>query len=220
MSGCLDPDPSIALELAGTALTASLNVSKARGNALKVLPDGAYVADKIGCALSVELEYSTGGAATPVPIIWTTFMFDSGGFSGAAAAGGIRFPVDGVYYISTFVGVRKSTNGGPTDEGIYLRKNGSSDLNNQIIVTGVTNAGSTYEQPSSGAYIEKMAAGSPFDATLILRSYLLSGRVVMAAGDYIQVMLIDTANPITWVEGDYPGRIKSWITVSLLHPAA
>lgn len=217
MSGCLDPDPSIALELAGTALTARLNVSAQPGNALQSLPDGAFVTDKVGCAFSVVLSYAASGVATGAPILWDFVNFGGGAFGGAPAGiGGIRLPVSGVYYISTFVGVTKTTIVGASSEGLYLRRNGTSDLNNPVIVSGVTNAGSTYKTPD-GAFVENMAASSPFDGALVLRSYQLSGRMKFTAGDYFQVMLIDAANPVTTVHGDLVSRIASWVTVSLLH---
>lgn len=185
VAGCLDPDPSIALELDGTALTARVNVSSTPGNGATVVGDGLYVAG--GFAAAVRRTLSTQAYTAPqtaLAVAWDTEDFDTGGVFDIAAPSRLTCPVSGLYQITAYVNTTTTTYSAGSD-GLKVRLNGTTELND------VSTTSSIFYAPPKGGnrglWADAIWLGAFASANQ--KPLMLSGRFRANAGDYVEVLL-------------------------------
>lgn len=184
MPGCLDPDPSIALELVGSALTARVNLSTTPGNALQVLPDGVYAQGGFACALrrSVSAQSYTGPQAA-LAVSWDTEDFDSAAMWDPALPTRITLPVTGMYVVSTYLNVAVGTVVAGA-HGAKIRANGSTDLN-----VPTPFAGNTPYTPLTNRGLWTDSATTMQLLTTLQLPVFVAGKFRATAGEYIEAIL-------------------------------
>ena len=190
MSGCLDPDPSIALELAGTALTARVNLSTTPGNAATIASGGLYVQGGFVCAVRrASSNQAFTAPQSALAVSWDTEDFDTGGCFDVAQPTRLTCPVSGVYQITAYLNVTFTTYSAGLD-GIKIRANGATELND---VTDVSTIFATPPKAGNrGLWADAVWLGAFASANQ--KPLMLSGRFRANALDYVEVLLSASAS--------------------------
>lgn len=185
MSGCLDPDPSIALELVGTALTARVNLSTTPGNAAAIAADGLYVQGGFSCAVRrTASNQSFTAPQSALAVSWDTEDFDTGGCFDIAQPTRLVCPVSGIYQITAYLNVTLGSYVAGLD-GIKIRANGTTELNDVSDVTTIF--ATTPKGGSRGLWADAVWLGAFVSANQ--KPMMLSGRFRANALDYVEVLM-------------------------------
>lgn len=215
MGGCLDPDPSVELELVGGALTARVHPSADPGNGLSVVADGVYVAGGFATALRRAAgNQAFTGPTAGLAVAWDTEDFDTGNGWDPATPSRITLAKSGLYHVQcwVFYTVGAVVAG---SEGVKIRANGTTDLND------VASVAAPYALPprggSRGLWLDQSWQAS--FTTTTNRGYVLSGRFRANAGDYIEAVLVTPATGSCNISGSTGATGgASGILTTFLHP--
>lgn len=212
---CLDPDPSVELELVGGALTARVHPSSDPGNALTVVADGVYAAGGFATAVRrASSNQSFTGPQAGLAVAWDTEDFDTGNGWDSANPSRITLAKSGMYSVSCWVFWTVGAVVAGT-EGVKIRVNGTTDLSDVATVT--TAQIMTPRGGSRGMWFD-MNWQAAFTTTTN-RGYNLSGRFRANAGDYIEAVLVSPGTGACNISGSTgaTGGASGLIT-TFLHP--